>query len=151
LAHGVRFERVWGKPVTSRTGTTAPFPLVERKRATLIDATAVESGKPIIIYGPVRIASGTNIRSDIKVHGPLDVESGVRIAGNVIARGDVTFASDVAVEGDIFSERDVWLGLACRVGRHDGTKTVYAAGHVTIADDVEVEGWVVAEGGGQTR
>ena len=151
LADGVRFERVWGKPVTSRTGATAPFPLVERKDATLIGAAAVETGKPIIVYGPLRIARGMNIRSDIKVHGPLDVESGVRISGNVIARGDVTFASEVFVEGHVFSEQDVWLGPGCRVGRHPGTKTVYAARRVVIANDVEVEGWIVAEGGGQTR
>jgi predicted acyltransferase (DUF342 family) len=151
LADGVRFERVWGKPVTSRTAATAPFPLAERKDTTFIGAAAIETGKPIIVYGPLRIAAGTTIRSDIKVHGPLDVESGVRISGNVIARGDVTFASEVFVEGHVFSERDVWLGPGCRVGRHAGTKTVYAARHVVIANDVEVEGWVVAEGGGQTK
>ena len=150
LADGVRFERVWGKPVMSRAAAAAPFPLPDRKRTTRIGPGDVEPGKPIVVYGPLRITSGTSIHSDIKVHGQLDVETGVRISGNVIARGDVTLASDVHVEGHVFSERDVWLGPACRVGRHAGTKTVYAAGRVVIASDVEVAGWVVAEGGGQT-
>ena len=151
LAGGVHFERVLGRAGNLATPTTAPLSLAERKHATLIDAAAVETGKPIIVYGPLRIAAGTNIGSDVKVHGPLDVESGVRISGNVIARGDVTFASDVRVEGHVFSERDVRLGPLCRVGHPAGTKTVYAAGRVVIANDVHVEGWVVAEAGGETQ
>jgi len=123
---------------------------VERKDATLIGAAAVETGKPIIVYGPLRIAAGTTIRSDIKVHGPLDVESGVRISGNVIARGDVTFASEVFVEGTSFQNKTCGSArdAAWSPPRH---QDVYAARRVVIANDVEVEGWIVAEGGGQTR
>jgi cytoskeletal protein CcmA (bactofilin family) len=141
---------VWGKPVISKSAAAAPLALAEYKNGKQIGQADVETEKPIIHYGPLRIASGTQILRDIKVHGPLDVESGVHIAGNVIARGDITFAADVTVDGHVFSEYDVHLGPGCRVGRHGGVKTAYAAGHMSIADNVEVEGWIVAEDGGRT-
>jgi cytoskeletal protein CcmA (bactofilin family) len=150
LADRVRFERVWGAPVASRTATTAPFALSDPTRAKHIGQADVATDAPLIVYAPVRIAGGTRISGHVKVHGPLAIEAGVRVAGNVIVRGDVTFASDVTVDGHVFSEGDVRLGPGCRVGRAGGTKTVYAAGRILIANDVEVEGWIVAEDGGQT-
>jgi NDP-sugar pyrophosphorylase family protein len=150
LADRVRFERVWGSPVVSRTAATRPFALPDHDRVTRIGQVDLVTNAPIVIYGPVRIVRDTQIPSHIKVHGPLVAEPGVRVAGNAIVRGDVTFASDVIVDGHVFSEGDVRLGPRCRVGRRGGIKTVYAAGRLLLANDVEVEGWIVGEDGGQT-
>jgi predicted acyltransferase (DUF342 family) len=150
LADRVRFQRVWGKPVTTRTATTLPFALAEHADTRHVAQGDVAADAPLIVYGPVRIAAGTTLPSDIKVHGPLTVESGVRIAGSVIVRGDATFAADVTVDGHVFSEGDIRLGPGCRVGRSGGVKTVYAAGQAWLANDVAIEGWLVAEDGGST-
>lgn len=150
LAGSVRFERVWGKPVVSRTSATDPFALRDRSRIVRIGRTRPKDTAPIVIHGGVRLAGGTHIPSHIKVHGSLDVEPGVHVAGNVIVRGDATFAANATVDGHVFAEGDIRLGPGCRVGRPGGVKTVYAAGRVLIAGDVEVQGWIVAEGGGYT-
>jgi carbonic anhydrase/acetyltransferase-like protein (isoleucine patch superfamily) len=149
LADRVTFERVWGKPVASRTAAAAPFALADSEGVTNVGQAEIEAGVPIF-HGSIRIVRNTQVPFHIKVHGSLAVEPGVRIAGNAIVRGDVTFASDVTVDGHVFSEGDIRLGPRCRVGRPGGVKTVYAAGRVMIANDVEVEGWVVAESRGQT-
>jgi hypothetical protein len=150
LAERVQFERVWGKPVATRTPASAPFALGERKGVVRLGQADVTADAPIIIYGAVRISSGTRIPSHMKIHGALDVEPGVHVVGNVIARGDVTFSSDVSVDGHVFSEGTIRLGPHCRVGRQGGVKTVYAAERILLANDVEVEGWIVAEDGGET-
>jgi hypothetical protein len=150
LADRVSFQRVWGKPVLTHTAATAPFDLPEGTGCAIVGQADITDEKPLIVYGPLRIARGTSVPSHLKVHGPLSVEPGVRIAGNVIVRGDVTFAADVHVDGHVFSEGDARLGPGCRVGRPGGVKTVYAAGRAWLANDVEIEGWLVAEDGGST-
>jgi predicted acyltransferase (DUF342 family) len=111
---------------------------------------AAPDAEPLVVFGPLRIAAGTNIPGAVKVHGALTVEPGVRIAGTVIARGDITFAADVVVGGHVFSEANVHVGPRCRIGVSGGIKTLYAAGSLSLAGDVEVTGWVVAENRGRT-
>jgi len=149
LGDRVRFERVWGAPVSSHTEVQAPFELNDR-HATIVNPDTSREGKPIIIYGPARVTAGTLVPSHLKVHGDVFIEPGVHITGNVIARGDVTFASNVSVGGHVFSEGDIRLGPASRVSRPGIAKTVYATGQVLLADDVEIYGWVVSENGGTT-
>jgi bifunctional N-acetylglucosamine-1-phosphate-uridyltransferase/glucosamine-1-phosphate-acetyltransferase GlmU-like protein len=155
MANQVEFERVWGSPVATRTAAVEPFAFDKKEnkkhqKLIRIGQAQVEPGKPMILYGAVRIERDTHIPSHIKVHGPLDVEPGVRIDGNVIVRGDVTLAADVDVSGHVFAEGTVRLGPRSRVGRSGGVKTVYAGGHVLIANDVEIQGWLVADAGGNT-
>ena len=150
LAGNVRFERVWGAPVASRTDHTQAFPLHNDRKVKLIDAGAVGDQESMILYGAVRVVANTVIPRHLKVHGPLWIESGARIDGNVIARGDVTCADHVTVGGHVFAEGDVRLGPGSRVSRVDVAKTVYATGEVILADDVEIFGWVVSEAGGHT-
>jgi carbonic anhydrase/acetyltransferase-like protein (isoleucine patch superfamily) len=149
LGDRVRFERVWGAPVVSRSATTTPFKL-DAGAATLVDADFVEAGTSVIIHGPVRVAAGTALPASLKVHGALTVESGASIAGNIIVRGNVTLASRVTVGGHIFAEGDIRLGPGTRISREGVTKTVYATGELLVANDVEIFGWVVTEGGGRT-
>jgi hypothetical protein len=149
LGERVRFERVWGAPVCSRTAQAEPFKLDSRK-ATVVDAKFLGDHKSLIVYGPVRVAAQTVIPAHLKVHGPIAIEAGVHIAGNVIARGDVTLAEGASVGGHIFAEGDVRLGPGSRVSREGVSKTVYATGKVLLANDVEIFGWVVSENGGQT-
>jgi cytoskeletal protein CcmA (bactofilin family) len=149
LGDRVKFERVWGAPVSSHTESTAPFALDDTKD-NVVDAEMTKESKPVIVYGKTRIAAGTTLGSHIKVHGDLQIEPGVHIAGNIIARGDVTIASNVTVAGHVFSEGDVRLGPGTRVSRPGVFKTVYATGQVLLADNVEVYGWIVSENGGET-
>lgn len=149
IADRVRFERIWGAPVSSHTDTNAPFELND-KHATIVNSETGREGKPVIVYGQTRVVSGTVLASHLKVHGDLLVEDNVTIGGNVIARGDVTFASGVAVAGHVFSEGDIRLGPRTRVSRPGVSKTVYGTGNVMLADDVEVYGWIVSENGGST-
>jgi bifunctional N-acetylglucosamine-1-phosphate-uridyltransferase/glucosamine-1-phosphate-acetyltransferase GlmU-like protein len=151
----VEFERVWGSPVATRTDTTEPFEFDKREhkrrqKTIRIGQAQVDAGKPMILYGAVRIERDTHIPSHVKVTGPLDIEPGVSIGGNVIVRGDVTLASDVTVSGHVFAEGTVRLGPRSRVGRRGGVKTVYAGRRMSIANDVEIEGWLVADTGGGT-
>jgi predicted acyltransferase (DUF342 family) len=149
LGSQVRFERVWGAPVASSTGTSAPFEL-HQKAATVVDQQYVADAKSAVLFGPVRVAAGTRLPTHLKVHGPLEIESGVHVAGNIIARGDVTLAANVTITGHVFAEGAVRLGPGTRVGRTGVAKTVYATGEVVFADDVEIFGWVVSEDGGRT-
>jgi len=148
LREQVRFERVWGSPVAS-ISATSPFPLGSRA-ATVVDASTPRVNGSVIVYGPVRVAAGTELPMHLKVHGPIDIEAGVRVDGNIIARGDVALASGVSVGGHIFAEGDVRLGPGTRISREGVAKTVYATGHVLMAGDVEVFGWIVSEDGGET-
>jgi predicted acyltransferase (DUF342 family) len=148
LRERVRFERVWGSPVASVTATTS-FPLGAR-RVTVVDASTAREKGSVILYGPVRVARGTQLPMHLKVHGSIDIEEGVRVAGNIIARGDVTLASAVSVGGHIFAEGNVRLGPGTRISRTGLAKTVYATGRVLMAGDVEVFGWIVSEDGGET-
>jgi len=150
LGDRVRFERVWGMPMASRTAAAEPFSFVKGKEPVHIGQVDVDAATPLILFGSARISRDTHIPSHVKVHGSLEIEPGVRIGGNVIVRGDVTFAADVGVRGHVFAEGDVRLGPGSRIGRSGGVKTVYAGGHALIANDVEVEGWVIADSGGQT-
>ena len=152
LGDRVRFERVWGFPVASKTASKTPFEHDEHKGKAVVDQTKSDASdhQSLILYGPVHVQHGTTLPAHLKVHGAVAIEPGVTIAGNVIARGDVTIASDARVGGHIFCEGDIRLGPGSRVGREGVAKTVYATGKVLIADDVEVFGWVVSENGGQT-
>jgi hypothetical protein len=149
LAGEVRFERVWGAPVVTKTGHDEPFAL-RLDKATVVDAKMMDQRVSAIIYGAVRVAAHTAIPGHLKVHGPVTIEPGVRISGNIIARGDVTLAHDVTVGGHIFAEGDVRLGPGSRISRAGVAKTVYATGHVLAANDVQVFGWIVSENGGET-
>lgn len=150
LGDRVQFQRVWGAPVATRTAATTPFELADVAGTTRLGQADVLADRPLVIYGPLRIARGTRVPANLKVNGPLAVEPGVRIAGTVIVRGDITFAADVSVEGHVFSEGDIRLGPGCRIGRRGGVKTAYAAGRAWLANDVEIDGWLVAEDGGET-
>ena len=149
LGDRVRFERVWGAPVASRTSHREPFDMPARK-ATIVDAKSLGDQQSLIVYGPVRVAAGTTVPGHLKVHGPIALESGAAVGGNIIARGDVTLAEGVTVGGHIFSEGDVRLGPGSRISRAGVAKTVYATGTILIANDVEIFGWVVSESGGRT-
>jgi len=149
LGDRVRFERVWGSPVSTRTAATEPLHL-EAATATTVDAAMVQPGKSVIIYGRARVAAGTQLPEHLKVHGPVAIEAGVTIAGNVIARGDVTVAGNAVIGGHIFAEGDIRLGPGTRVSRAGVAKTVYAAGEVALSNDVDVFGWIVAENGGHS-
>jgi hypothetical protein len=151
LADKVRFERVWGAPVASKTSAREAFPHTSPgSEETIIDADATRDGKSVIVYGAVRVTAGTYVPQHLKVHGPVHLEERARVAGNLIARGDVTLASDASVGGHIFAEGTVHLGPGSRVARPGVSKTVYATGEVVLANDVEVFGWVVSENGGRT-
>jgi predicted acyltransferase (DUF342 family) len=154
LSDNVEFERVWGSPVSTQTATEQPFKFADRenkrRKSVRIGQAQVEEGKPLVLYGAIRIERDTHIPSHLKVHGSLDIEPGVQIDGNVIVRGDVTFASDVNVSGHVFAEGTLRLGPRSRVGRNGHVKTVYAARRMLVANDVEVEGWIVADAGGNT-
>jgi len=150
LGDRVKFQRVWGKPVISKTTATQRFALENISGLKHVAQENVLARRPVVIYGPLRISAGTILESHVKVHGDLQIEAGVRIAGSVIARGNITFASDVIVDGHVFSENDIYLGPGTRVGAAGGVKTVYAAGRAYLADDVEINGWLVAEDGGET-
>jgi hypothetical protein len=149
LGERVRFERLWGAPVTSHTSHREPYEL-SRDKATLVDAKFVGDKESIVLYGPARVAAGTTIPAHLKVHGPISIEPGVHIGGNVIARDDVTLAEEVTIGGHIFAEGDIRLGPRSRVSREGVSKTVYATGAVLLANDVEIFGWIVSENGGHT-
>jgi predicted acyltransferase (DUF342 family) len=146
----VTFERVWGSPVATVAGAMTLLELDATPGARQLGPGAAPDAEPLVVFGPLRIAAGTNIPGAVKVHGALTVEPGVRIAGTVIARGDITFAADVVVGGHVFSEANVHVGPRCRIGVSGGIKTLYAAGSLSLAGDVEVTGWVVAENRGRT-
>lgn len=147
----VSFERVWGSPVLSDSGADQIVAFASDRKVQLIEQQHVTEGKPMIIYGAVRVADGTHISSDLKVHGPIFVGENVTITGNVISRGNVTFAGRATVGGHVFSEGDVEIGPYTRIGPAGHAKTVYATGNILLHHDVGVYGWIVAENGGMTR
>jgi predicted acyltransferase (DUF342 family) len=149
LGNHVRFERVWGAPVSSHTDSISAF-TYDAHGGNVVDAESVRDGLPVVVYGRTHVKSGTVISSHLKVHGDVHVESGVHIAGNLIARGNVTLAQGVSVGGHVFSEGDIRLGPMTRVSKPGVSKTVYATGEVILADNVEIYGWVVSETGGRT-
>jgi predicted acyltransferase (DUF342 family) len=151
LRDRVRFERVWGSPVVSKSSVVEPFPAPSHPKTTTIDAPREPANEPLILFGPVAIGAGTRLSCDLKIHGPLVVHPGVRIDGTLIVRGDVTFVSDVTVLGHVFSEGIVRVGPRSSIGRPGGVKTLYAARRIELAGDVRVHGWIVAEDGGTTR
>jgi len=151
LSRGVKFERVWGEPVTTMNASNEPPRQFRNGPWKIIDASMIDGDKSLVLYGNYRIAAGTHVPAHIKIHGCLDFERDVTVDGNVIVRGDVRTERNVTIRGHVFSEGSIRFGPNTTVGTTLATKTVYTTGLIELANDVWVAGWIVAEKRGIVR
>jgi len=144
LNAGVRFERVWGRPVLASTPN--PIALPERPDAKRsIEESAVH--EDVVEHRSIVFAAGARVNGSMKVYGDAFLEADVHVHGHLIAQGDIYLGPGVRIDGNVFAEGDVIFDDGAHVGNR-GYKTVYCTGVAVLGNGANVDGWIVAEGGG---
>jgi hypothetical protein len=139
LERGVRFQRLYGNPVSSYAAPPATSPLPDPV------VLAGEEGD-IETNGDSEVPSGAVIHGSIRSRS-VRIGSGAQVHGNVIASAEIIVEPRAVILGHVYSPAIIRLGADSRVGSSLTPKTVY--GHrVILAAGVRVFGSIVADRGG---
>jgi hypothetical protein len=136
----VRFQRLYGNPISSYAGPFTPSPVLDR-----IALTGEEGD--IETTGDCEIPPGTVIHGSIRSRATIRIGSGAQIHGNVIASAEIIVEPEAVVLGHVFSPAVIKLGVNSRVGSSLSAKTVYG-NRVVLAAGVRVFASIVTDRGG---
>jgi cytoskeletal protein CcmA (bactofilin family) len=140
LERGVRFQRLYGNPVSSYAAPSTTRPVLNPLVLT------GEEGD-IETNGDTEVSSGAVIHGSIRSRAAVRIGSGAQIYGNVIASAEIIVGAHAIIFGHVFSPAIIRLGANSRVGSSLTAKTVYG-NRVILAAGVRVFGSIVADRGG---
>ena len=162
LGTGVRFNRLFGRPIAVVDGRRAELRALETGPLLVRSATSRRLLKSVVVdpetriegdviaTGDVEVCAGAVVAGSIKAGGTVVLRERACVFGNVVARGTVTLACDATILGHIFGESDVVLHAGALVGDRHAPKTIHASRGASIASEACIFGWLIAERGGIT-